>query len=158
MAARWAPRAMKLTSAPALASAAPNPPPTPPAPTTAMRIEFLLARRACAMASQKRQEPITAGGSRGCAPGDGLRAADHRLRVVTIEEKFSCGIKLFLPVQSFPQKYFASHVGQITSRTPAVLSRKRGVAQRHQRGAGCGGRGQHSLTNGAGAGGGGGGA
>src|ERR1044072_8701871 len=37
MAARWAPRAMKLTSAPAFASAAPNPPPTPPAPTTAIR-------------------------------------------------------------------------------------------------------------------------
>jgi len=46
-----------------------------------------------------------------------------------------------LPVQSPQRKYFTSRVGQITSRTPAVLSRKRGVAQRHQRGAGCGGRG-----------------
>src|SRR5882757_8548818 len=40
MAARCAPRAMKVTSAPALASAAPNPPPTPPAPTTAIRMKF----------------------------------------------------------------------------------------------------------------------
>src|SRR4029453_2287070 len=38
MAARCAPRAMKVTSAPAFASAAPYPPPTPPVPTTAMRI------------------------------------------------------------------------------------------------------------------------
>ena len=38
IAARWAPRAMKVTSPPAFASAAPNPPPTPPAPTTAIRI------------------------------------------------------------------------------------------------------------------------
>src|SRR3979411_312503 len=43
MAARWAPRAMKTTSAPVLASAAPNPPPTPPAPTTAIRIRGLRA-------------------------------------------------------------------------------------------------------------------
>ncbi len=41
MAARWAPRATKVTSAPALASAAPNPPPTPPAPTTAIRMDTL---------------------------------------------------------------------------------------------------------------------
>src|SRR4051812_11776980 len=40
MAARCAPRATKVTSAPALASAAPYPPPTPPAPTTAIRIEY----------------------------------------------------------------------------------------------------------------------
>src|SRR5882757_7679758 len=40
MAARCAPRAMKVTSAPAFASAAPNPPPTPPAPTTATRMGF----------------------------------------------------------------------------------------------------------------------
>src|SRR4051812_17889971 len=41
MASRWAPRAMKVTSAPALANAAPNPPPTPPAPTTAIRTSSL---------------------------------------------------------------------------------------------------------------------
>src|ERR1700736_5114983 len=35
------PRATKVTSAPAFASAAPNPPPTPPAPTTAIRIVIL---------------------------------------------------------------------------------------------------------------------
>src|SRR6185437_15793584 len=40
MAARCAPRAMKVTSAPAFASAAPKPPPTPPAPTTAIFIPF----------------------------------------------------------------------------------------------------------------------
>ena len=40
IAARCAPRAMKVTSAPAFASAAPNPPPTPPAPTTAIRMMF----------------------------------------------------------------------------------------------------------------------
>ncbi len=38
MAARCAPRAMKVTSAPALARAAPKAPPTPPAPTTAIRM------------------------------------------------------------------------------------------------------------------------
>src|SRR5262245_7471674 len=37
-AARWAPRARKVTSPPALAKAAPNAPPTPPAPITAIRI------------------------------------------------------------------------------------------------------------------------
>ena len=40
IAARFAPRAMKVTSAPAWASAAPNPPPTPPAPTTAIRMDL----------------------------------------------------------------------------------------------------------------------
>ena len=38
IAARWAPRATKVTSAPALARAAPKAPPTPPAPITAMRM------------------------------------------------------------------------------------------------------------------------
>jgi hypothetical protein len=51
-------------------------------------------------------------------------------------------VSLELPVQSPLQKYFPSSVGQITSTTRAVLSRKRGVAQRHQRGRGCDGRGR----------------
>src|SRR6516165_4063987 len=38
IAARWAPRATKVTSLPAFARAAPNDPPTPPAPITAIRI------------------------------------------------------------------------------------------------------------------------
>src|SRR5262245_39418900 len=38
IAARWAPRATKVTSPPALAKAAPKAPPTPPAPITAIRI------------------------------------------------------------------------------------------------------------------------
>jgi hypothetical protein len=43
------------------------------------------------------------------------------------------------PVKSPQRKYFTSRVGQITSRTPRPAP-QRGVAQRHQRGAGCGGR------------------
>src|SRR6266446_954468 len=39
------------------------------------------------------------------------------------------------------QKYFASPLTQIRCISLTVPSRKRGVAQRHQRGAGCGGRG-----------------
>src|SRR5258708_24741723 len=45
-------------------------------------------------------------------------------------------------VQPHLQKYFPSRFTQITSKSIAVPSRKRGVAQRHQRGAGCGGRGR----------------
>src|SRR5882757_6023770 len=56
MAARWAPRAMKLTSAPACASAAPNPPPTPPAPTIAIRIVSLLVRKSAARAKRALSE------------------------------------------------------------------------------------------------------
>ena len=57
------------------------------------------------------------------------------------ERKFARNFKLILPVQSPLQKYFPFPVRQIRGIGSRVLSRKRGVAQRHQRGAGCGGRG-----------------
>jgi hypothetical protein len=60
----------------------------------------------------------------------------------TNEADLPDGLPAEKPVQPHLQKYFASPVGQIISRTPAVLSRRRGVAQRHQRGVGCGGRGR----------------
>src|ERR1700704_1003273 len=49
-----------------------------------------------------------------------------------------------IPVQPPSEKYSAFPVGQISTTTRAVLSRERGVAQRHRRGAGCGGRGGRS--------------
>jgi hypothetical protein len=44
------------------------------------------------------------------------------------------------PVQPSAQKYSAFAVGQITGLTPRVSPDERGVAQRHQRAVGCGGR------------------
>jgi hypothetical protein len=67
-----------------------------------------------------------------CAIGPGRDLPDGQI---------SAALVIF-PVQPHLQKYFAFGVGQITSTTPAVLSQERGVAQRHQRGAGCGGRGR----------------
>src|SRR5258708_12303585 len=48
---------------------------------------------------------------------------------ITIEEKFSCEIKLILPVQICLQKYSVSVFTQITSRTAAVSSHSRGVSR-----------------------------
>ena len=45
-----------------------------------------------------------------------------------------------MAVQPYWEKYFASRSKQISSLSPAVLTHRRGVAQRHQRGTGCGGR------------------
>ena len=50
-------------------------------------------------------------------------------------------INVICPVQSCLQKYSAFAVGQITTTTAASCPTE-GVAQRHQRGAGCGGRGR----------------
>jgi hypothetical protein len=47
---------------------------------------------------------------------------------MTIEEKFSCGINLFLPVQSYFQKYFRFRASQITSRTLAIPPHKGRIA------------------------------
>jgi hypothetical protein len=57
------------------------------------------------------------------------------------KSKFVKPIKLIWVVQTSVQKYSAFAVGQISGIASHVPARKRGVAQRHQRGAGCGGRG-----------------
>jgi hypothetical protein len=49
--------------------------------------------------------------------------------------------KLFLPVQSCRQKYFDSRLTQITCISLAVSFHGGAVRDRHERGAGCGGRG-----------------
>jgi hypothetical protein len=46
-----------------------------------------------------------------------------------------------LAVQPCFQKYFRFRLTQITSTTLAIPPHKRGVGHRHERGAGCGGRG-----------------
>jgi hypothetical protein len=46
-----------------------------------------------------------------------------------------------LPVQPLLQKYFASRQTQISSLSRTVLSHRGAIARRHERGAGCGGRG-----------------
>ena len=47
-----------------------------------------------------------------------------------------------MPVQPLLQKYFVSGLTQISSLIRAVPSRQEGrIARRHERGAGCGGRG-----------------
>jgi hypothetical protein len=56
------------------------------------------------------------------------------------ESKFSCAFKLIWAVQTWLQKDFASRLRQISSLIRTVLSH-RGACARHERGAGCGGRG-----------------
>jgi hypothetical protein len=46
-----------------------------------------------------------------------------------------------LPVQPHLQKYFSSRPTQLSSLSRAVLSHRGAIARRHERGAGCGGRG-----------------
>ena len=53
-------------------------------------------------------------------------AGDVAPRNVHAQANLFNRIKLFLPVQSPLQKYFAGAVGQIISTTPAVLSRQEG--------------------------------
>ncbi len=55
--------------------------------------------------------------------------------------KFLNGIKLIWVVQSFFQKYFRSLLTQITCISLAVPSHRGAARDRHERGAGCGGRG-----------------
>ena len=62
--------------------------------------------------------------------------AIHRNKLANPARRANQSVLVNFPVQSPLQKYLASRVGQITSTTLAVLSRKRGVAQRHQRGMG----------------------
>src|SRR5258708_39071148 len=62
-------------------------------------------------------------------------------KAMTIEEKFSFGIKLICPVQSSLQKEICSHPLQITSTTRPVSSHRGAYRDRHGRGAACGGRG-----------------
>jgi hypothetical protein len=50
-------------------------------------------------------------------------------------------IKLCLPVQPRLQKYFHSLLTQITCISPAVPSHRGAARDRHERGAGCDGRG-----------------
>src|SRR3954454_23942490 len=83
MAARCGPRAMKVTSAPALASAAPKPPPTPPAPTTAIFTDI----------------------SPSCRPLPVDKRLHHPVRLVGQERAPECGnrkIDRFLQRQLFP--------------------------------------------------------
>jgi hypothetical protein len=54
--------------------------------------------------------------------------------------KFLSRFKAIPPVQSPSEKYSAGFVGQIESKTPAILSHQRGVGHRRKRGAGSGGR------------------
>jgi hypothetical protein len=52
------------------------------------------------------------------------------------------------PVQPPLQKYFCSRLTQITSISPAVLSHRGAARDRHERGAGCGGRGSVGRVRG----------
>src|SRR6266403_2662322 len=73
--------------------------------------------------------------------GDGFRRAKLILRVhrfCLTGQITSCFPKWF--VQPLLQKYFCSRLTQISSLSRAVLSH-RGACARHERGAGCGGRG-----------------
>src|SRR5947208_2929316 len=47
-------------------------------------------------------------------------------------------------VQPLLQKYFVSRLTQISCISPAVSSHRGAIARRHERGAGCGGRGQRT--------------
>src|SRR5712692_8758833 len=67
---------------------------------------------------------------------------DHDRRPLRVEEKFSFGFSLFLPVQSSLQKYFASPVGQIISTNSRHPTPPEGrIAIVTDVGEGCGGRG-----------------
>jgi hypothetical protein len=65
-----------------------------------------------------------------------IRAANWRFQ----KRNFSNRINLIWPVQSCLQKYFRSRLTQITSISPAVPPHRGAYRDRHERGAGCGGR------------------
>src|SRR6266403_5412522 len=74
--------------------------------------------------------------------GDGFRRAQLILRVhrfCLTGQITSCFPKW--SVQPLLQKYFPSRLTQISSLSRAVLSHRGAIARRHERGAGCGGRG-----------------
>src|SRR5258708_32834642 len=60
---------------------------------------------------------------------------------ISIEEKFSFGIKLICPVQSSLQKEICSRLPQNTFRTAPSRPTRGAYRDRHGRGMGCGGRG-----------------
>jgi hypothetical protein len=53
----------------------------------------------------------------------------HQDKAISIEEKFSFGIKLICPVQSSPQKEICSRRTQITFTTHPVSSHSRGASR-----------------------------
>src|ERR1700687_2810652 len=82
---------------------------------------------------------------------DPLAPSGLRAHLLTCKQNsnFLKRFNLICPVQSHLQKYFRSRLTQITSISAAVSSHRGAYRDRHGRGAGCGGREQRGLTNGA---------
>jgi hypothetical protein len=77
------------------------------------------------------------------------RADDYKMYRLRVRAELLNRIKLICLVHSPLQKYSGFRLTQIKSISFAVLPHTGAYRDRHGRGAGCGGRGQRGLTNGA---------